>query len=69
MTEGVDKNLQETILAGTLDALANRDEMAHAGQAYGVTQRPRITYNYSVQGVKVYQTVFFSSHTAVAVTH
>ena len=69
MTEGVDKNLQETILAGTLDALANRGEMAHAGQAYGVSQRPRITYNYSVQDGKVYQAVSFSSHTAVAVTH
>ena len=58
MTEAVDPHLRETYLAGTLDALARRGRTAHAGQSHGVSDRARITYEYTVQGVKVCQAVF-----------
>ena len=63
MTEAVDPHLRETYLAGTLDALARRGRTAHAGQSHGVSDRARITYEYTVQGVKVCQAVFLYANT------
>ena len=61
MTEAIDANPRETNLAGKLDALARHGGAVHAGQMrVGAEQRAGITFDFSVQGVKVCQVFLFA---------
>ena len=63
MTEAIDANLRKTYLAGKLAVLARHGGAVHAGQMCGCAeQRARITLDYSVQGVKVFQAGFLFTH-------
>ena len=62
-TEAIDANLRETYLSGKLDVLARHGGAVHAGQMCGgVEQRATITFDYSVQAVKVFHAVFLFAH-------
>ena len=60
--KGLCRELQ-IFIAGKLDVLARRDELAHHGlAAQRAVSRARVTYHYEVSGVRVCKEVFMYAH-------